>query len=81
MILNSLSIHRIILVTILIVHKYYTDPFYLNSDICKVGGVTLKDLNTLEQEFLDIIDFNLTVDEDEYNEYTKKLKDFFSLPL
>ena len=52
---------RLILAAVLITHKYYTDPFYLNRDISGIGGVHLLDLNSLEEEFLDIIDFNLTV--------------------
>ena len=79
--INSQTVHRLILVVVLVVHKYYTDPFYLNSDISKIGGLPLKDLNDLEEEFLDIIDFNLSVDECEYEEYVNGLNDYYSRPL
>lgn len=39
--INSLTIHRLILVAVLITHKYYTDPFYLNSYLSYIGGVQL----------------------------------------
>ena len=67
--INSLTIHRLILVAVLIVHKYYTDPFYLNSYLSYIGGVQLQEINFLEEEFLDIIDFNLTVERSEYDSY------------
>ena len=71
--INSLTIHRLILVAVLITHKYYTDPFYLNSYMSYIGGVQLQEINFLEEEFLDIIDFNLSVDFLEYETYIKNL--------
>jgi hypothetical protein len=79
--INSLTIHRLILVAVLITHKYYTDPFYLNSYMSYIGGVQLQEINFLEEEFLDIIDFNLSVDSQEYDTYLKGLKAFFASPL
>ena len=34
-----------------------------------IGGVQLQEINFLEEEFLDIIDFNLSVDSTEYDSY------------
>jgi len=34
-----------------------------------IGGVQLQEINFLEEEFLDIIDFNLSVDSTEYESY------------
>lgn len=70
--------HRLILVSILITHKFYTDPFYKNSDIARIGGVHLQEINFLEEEFLDIIDFNLIVESKEYDQYLASLRAFFS---
>ena len=64
--------------SILITHKFYTDPFYKNSDIARIGGVHLQEINFLEEEFLDIIDFNLVVDKEDYESYTQSLQAFFS---
>lgn len=79
--ITSLTVHRLILVSILIVHKFYTDPFYKNSDISRIGGVHQHEINFLEEEFLDIIDFNLIVDKEDYESYTQSLNAFFSQPL
>lgn len=79
--INSLTIHRLILVTILTVHKYYNDHFYLNSYLAHIGGLELKELNHLERMFLEILDFNLSIDIEEYESYRTGLEAFFSNPL
>ena len=53
----------------MIVHKYYTDHFYLNSSFAQFAGLTIQEINLLEQEFLYLIDFKLSIDETEYTEY------------
>lgn len=62
----------------MITHKFYTDPFFKNSDIAKFGGVNLQEMNFLEEEFLDVIDFNLIVNSDEYARYMEDLYSVFS---
>lgn len=57
------------LAAVAITHKFYTDPFFLNSDIADRGGVNLQEMNFLEEEFLDTIDFNICVDDEEYENY------------
>ena len=66
---------------ILVTHKFYTDNFYLNKDICTVGAVSLKALNDMEEEFLSILNFDLTVDEETYNRHLNGIQLFFSKPL
>jgi len=66
---------------VLVTHKFYTDPFYLNSDISKIGGLHLQELNLLEEEFLDILDFNVIVERSDYDRYVSGLKAFFIHPL
>ena len=41
----------------------------------------LQEINFLEEEFLDIIDFNLIVYGQEYDSYTASLRAFFSQQL
>lgn len=79
--INSLTIHRLILVTILTVHKYYNDHFYLNSYLAHIGGLELSELNHLERMFLEILDFNLSIDIEEYENYKTGLTAFYATPL
>lgn len=72
---------RLILVTILIVHKYYTDQFFFNSYVASLGGMLTKEINFLEQEFLEMIDFNLSVSTEEFVSFNESISEFFSCPL
>jgi|APSaa5957512535_1039671.scaffolds.fasta_scaffold169737_1 hypothetical protein len=62
--MNSLTVHRQILISILLTQKFFTDYFYGNIYVAQVGGMTLSELNALEKIFLEIIDFKLNVSED-----------------
>jgi hypothetical protein len=56
-----LSIHRLLLVSILCSSKFFDDLFYNNSHYAKIGGVALKELNVLEVEFLALVAFDLHI--------------------
>ena len=46
-----------------------------------ISGITLQELNFLEEEFLDIIDFKINVSTEEYYRYKDGLDTFFNQPL
>ena len=52
--------------------KFFDDQYFNNAYYGKVGGVTCKEVNSLEIEFLFMINFNLFVSESEVC--------FFNLP-
>ena len=54
------------IVATLITQKFYSDQFYSNSYIAKIGGLELIELNWLEQIFIKIIDWDFTVYPDDY---------------
>lgn len=56
--INILTIHRMLLAAVLVVTKYHDDDHYNNKYFAHIGGVTLKELNALELEFLDITNFH-----------------------
>lgn len=49
--------------------KYNEDDFYSNQYYSKVGGVTLQEINALEDEFLKMINFSLWIDKQEFDKY------------
>lgn len=61
----------------MMVNKFLTDEFMLNSSFSAITGLPLSEINLLEREFLDIIDYNLVVDATEYQEYLSGLTAFF----
>jgi len=59
---NAYNVHRLILTSVMIAHKYLDDESLDNSYYCRVGGLSLKEINELEREFLLMINFNLHVE-------------------
>uniref|UniRef100_A0A0W0FER3 Putative cyclin-domain-containing protein n=1 Tax=Moniliophthora roreri TaxID=221103 RepID=A0A0W0FER3_MONRR len=58
--LSSLTCHRFIIAAITVSSKGLCDVFCPNSLYAKVGGISLPELNVLEREFLQMIDWRLT---------------------
>ena len=53
---------RLLITGVMLAAKFYDDRYYNNDYYSKVGGVAKKELNELEIEFLNYINFNLYVD-------------------
>ena len=73
--MNSLSIHRVIITSILIAVKFFDEPIFMNINkhFAKVGYITCKEINRLEIDFLFSINFKLFVHPDFYNAYYQSL--------
>jgi len=70
---NSLNVHRLLITSIMVGAKFYDDHYYNNAYYGKVGGVSCREINLLESEFLFMINFNLYVEIDVYNTYNERL--------
>lgn len=64
---NNHTFHKLFLVAYTLAGKINEDIFYSNKTIAQCGGISLKNLNELESVFLQYIDFDLFVHEDDYN--------------
>lgn len=71
--LNTLSIHRLLLIAIMTSSKFFDDLYYNNAFYSKIGGVTLQELNALEVEFLALIAFDLYVPSKIYKRFYREL--------
>jgi len=67
--LSSLTCHRFIIAAITVASKGLCDIFCTNSLYAKVGGITVTELNMLEREFLQAIDWRLTCTQEVLQEY------------
>ena len=61
--------YRILFSSILISIKYNEDDFYSNTHYAKIAGISLSELNDLEQLFLKINEFKLFVNDDCFKKY------------
>jgi len=70
---NSLNVHRLMITSIMLGAKFFDDQYFNNAYFGKVGGVSCKEINLLEIEFVFMINFNLYVETDIYETYNKRL--------
>ena len=66
---NSLTVHRILLTSVVLAAKTYDDNFYTNTHYARVGGVPVEELNSLELKFLCGISCSLYGSCEEYQRY------------
>ena len=66
-------IHRILFAAVLTSIKYNEDVFYDNNYYAQVAGVRTKELNMIEYTFLELIEFNLFILEEDYFKYKNYL--------
>ena len=57
--------------------KYSEDKFYRNEFYARIGGISRKELNSLEKEMLSMLDFDLFVSETVYETYVKEIQAYF----
>ena len=71
--LNKKNIHKIFLTSMIIAIKYNEDEYLTNNYYAKVGGILQKELFRLEYSFLNILNFNVYIDEILYKNYKDKI--------
>ena len=69
LVLTYYNIHRLLFGAILISVKYNEDSYYDNKFYSEIAGVKLKELKLIEYNFLELNDFNVFVNENEYEQY------------
>ncbi|KAL2917884.1 Pho80p cyclin [Polyrhizophydium stewartii] len=67
--ISSLTVHRFIITGITCACKTLCDTYLSNTMYARVGGLTTKELNVLELEFLFLIDWNLNADVERLQKY------------
>ena len=70
-ILSEYNIHKILFTSILVAIKFNEDLYYKNKDYAKVAGVSTKELNKMEREFLRLIKFETYVNKQIFDKYKK----------
>ena len=70
------NIFKLFLSSIIIAVKYNEDFYDDNNYFAKVGGISLSEINSLEKEFLNLINFGLYVSSDIFEKYHKYLKKY-----
>ncbi len=74
--LTYYNINRILFISILISIKYNEDKFYDNKYYSEIAGIKLKELNTLEYNYIHMIHFLLYVKNETHKKYKLYLENF-----
>ena len=74
--LTSSTLQRLLLVAAMTATKYLEDVSCSNTRWAVIGGLTLRETNALEIEFLTAMDFNLSVHPDDYARCATELRTF-----
>lgn len=78
-VLTSLNVHRILITSVLLATKVFDDEFYKNAYYAKLGGVSTAEMNTLEIEFLSLVNFKLSVSLETFEKYQQELQSFMAV--
>ena len=73
--LSIYNVHRILFTAVLLAIKYNEDEIYENNVFAEIFGVSNKELNNLENEFLDLIEFKLFITKKIFQLYYNKIYD------
>lgn len=71
--LTRCNIHRIVITSVVLAAKFFDDEYFNNAYYAKVGGLPCAEMNSLELEFLFLVEFSLHVTEEEYSQYYNQL--------
>lgn len=73
--ISSLTVHRFMITAITVSAKSLCDSYCTNSHYARVGGISTQELNTLELEFLFLIDWHLSFDRQLLQRYYEHLSE------
>lgn len=73
MTLNSRNIRKLLLVSIMVASKVFDDFYYSNKHWSVIGGISLKEINSLELDFLFLFTFDVGVTPEEYKSFLHSL--------
>jgi hypothetical protein len=63
-VLTLRNIHRLLIVSVIV--KILDDEYYKNTYYATIGGLSVREFNQLEMEFLMLIKFHMYIDPDMY---------------
>uniref|UniRef100_A0A6M2EN77 Cyclin n=1 Tax=Populus davidiana TaxID=266767 RepID=A0A6M2EN77_9ROSI len=72
--LNSFNVHRLLITSVLVSVKFMDDIYYNNAFYAKVGGISTREMNLLEVDFLFGLGFQLNVTPTTFHLYCSYLQ-------
>ena len=73
-VLTDTNVHKVFFICMMETQKYYEDINFNNKDYAKVCGISTKELLELEIEFMNYMDFDMNIKDEDYFQYKKNLQ-------
>ncbi|KAF8817894.1 cyclin2 related protein [Cardiosporidium cionae] len=70
---SILNIHRLLVTSVMLAAKFFDDLYYSNAFYARVGGIGTREMNLLEAHFLSLINYQLFVSPEEYDQYRQNV--------
>ncbi len=75
-ILSESNVHKVFFTCLMETHKFFDDNTFTNKDYAKMCGVSVDELLKMEIYFLESINFNLFIKDDEFKKYKDNFEQF-----
>ena len=75
-ILSESNVHKVFFICLMETHKFFDDNTFTNKDYAKMCGVSVDELLNMEIYFLECINFNLFIKDDEFKKYKDNFEKF-----
>lgn len=75
-ILSESNVHKVFFTCLMETHKFFDDNTFTNKDYAKMCGVSVDDLLQMEIYFLESINFNLFIKDDDFIKYKNNFDQF-----
>ncbi|KAL8129805.1 hypothetical protein V2J09_018960 [Rumex salicifolius] len=72
--INSFNVHRLLITTVMLAAKFMDDLYYNNAYYAKIGGISTREINFLEVDFLFGVGFHLNVTPNTFYTYCSYLQ-------
>eukprot|EP00494_Astrolonche_serrata_P031493 UN31762 len=76
--LTFYNIHRLVVTAVMLAAKYFDDKYFNNKYYARIGGISLREMNALEVEFVNLLYFRLYVQPAQFEQYESRLLKHFS---
>lgn len=71
-------LYRLVTVSVLTVHKFYNDFYFSNEVVANLAGLKLSELNKLEMDFLQVLDFGIIISSEQIATIESCIAAFFT---
>ena len=65
--------YRLVFITTITVHKFFSDYYHENKYLAKVGRLSLEETIYLQRVFLEMLDYDINITDQEYQNYESSI--------